>query len=95
MCSSDLGEHGRDLPLGGAVDARVGPTFFPVIQVALGFRQAFKAHAFERRLLGMADAGLDLPFGSSRQLHPMETVRGSISGGPILFTHCSIESSNM
>ncbi len=56
-----FGEHGRDLPLGGAVDARVGPPLFPVVQVGLRFLQTFEAHAFQRRLLGVADAALDLP----------------------------------
>ena len=55
-----LGEHDRDLPLGGAVDARVGPALFPVIQVGLGFLQAFEAQPFQRRFLGMADAALHL-----------------------------------
>src|SRR3979411_1949357 len=57
-----FGEHGRDLPLGGAVDARIGPTLFPVVEVGLRFRQAFEAHPFERRSLRMADTRLDLPF---------------------------------
>jgi len=30
-------KHGGDLPLGGAVDARVGPALFPAIEVGLGF----------------------------------------------------------
>ena len=55
-----FGEHGRYLPLGGAVNARVGPALFPVVQVGLGFLQTFEALSLERRLLGMADAGLDL-----------------------------------
>ena len=56
-----FGEHGGDLPLGGAVDARVGPARFPVIQVGLRLLKAFEAHALQRRLLRMADAALDLP----------------------------------
>ena len=51
-----FGEHGRDLPLGGAVNARVGPALFPVIQVGLRFLEALEAQAFQRRFLGMADA---------------------------------------
>ena len=54
-----FGEHGRDLPFGGAVDARVGPALFPVVQVGLGFLEALEAQSFQRRLLGVADAGLD------------------------------------
>src|SRR5262249_14961805 len=38
-----LREHSRDLPLGSAVDTRVGPARFPVVQVGLGFLQAFEA----------------------------------------------------
>src|ERR1035437_6895510 len=30
-----FGEHGSDLPLGGAMDARVGPARFPMVQVGL------------------------------------------------------------
>ena len=56
-----FGEHGRHLPLGGAVDARVGPALFPMIQIGLRFLQAFETHALQRRLLRMADAALDLP----------------------------------
>ena len=40
-----FGEHRRDLPLGRAVDARVGPALFPVIQVGLRLLEAFEAHA--------------------------------------------------
>jgi hypothetical protein len=68
------------LAFGGAVNARVGPALFPVIQVSLCFLQAFEAQTFQWRVLGMTDASLDFAFGSSRQLHPVVTVRGSISG---------------
>ena len=51
-----FGEHGRDLPFGGAVDARVGPALLPVVQVGLGFLQTFKALSLQGRILGMADA---------------------------------------
>jgi len=44
-------EHDRDLPLGGAVDARVGPARFPVIQVRLGFLQALEAKDLQWRSL--------------------------------------------
>ena len=57
-----FGEHGRDLPLRGAVNTRVGPTFFPVIEVCLRNFQAVEALTFQRRLLGMADAGFHLAF---------------------------------
>src|SRR5215813_6053888 len=35
-----FGEHGRYLALGGAMDARVGPLSFPVIEVGLRLCQA-------------------------------------------------------
>ena len=44
------------------MNARVGPTLFPAIQIRLRLFQTFKAQALERCLLRMADAGLDLPF---------------------------------
>ena len=50
-----FGEHGRDLTLRSAVNPRVGPALFPMVQIGLRFDQAFKALPFERRLLGMAD----------------------------------------
>ena len=56
-----FGEHDGDLPLGGAVDARVGPARFPVVQVGLGFLEALEAEALQRRFLGVAYAGLNLP----------------------------------
>ena len=43
------------------MDARVGPAFFPVVQVGLGFLEAFEAEALQRRFLHMADARLYLP----------------------------------
>src|SRR4030095_15845620 len=56
-----LGEHGGDLTLGGAMDARVGPARFPMIQVGLCLLRAFETHALQRCLLRMAHAALDLP----------------------------------
>ena len=55
-----FGEHGRHLPFGGAVDARVGPALLPVVQIGLRLLQAFEAQSFQRRFLGMADASLHL-----------------------------------
>ena len=55
-----FGEHRRDLSLGGAVDARVGPALFPAVQIGLRFFQALEAQPFQRRLLGVSDAGLHL-----------------------------------
>ena len=38
-----FGEHRRHLPLGAAMDARVGPVLFPVIQICLRLFQALEA----------------------------------------------------
>src|SRR5271165_3731920 len=57
-----FGKHGSHLPLGGAVDAGVGPALFPVIEVGLGFFQTLEAQAFQRCSLRMTDAGFDLTF---------------------------------
>jgi hypothetical protein len=51
-----------------------------MIQVGLCLLRAFETHALQRCLLRMAHAALDLSLGSSRQLHPVVTVRGNISG---------------
>jgi hypothetical protein len=53
-----FGKHGRHLPFGRAVDARVRPACFPAIQVGLPFLQAFEAQSFQRRSLGVTHAGL-------------------------------------
>ena len=57
-----FGKHGGDLPFGGAVDARVGPALFPVIEVGLGFFQTLEAQAFQRGSLRITDAGFDFAF---------------------------------
>ena len=57
-----LGEHGRDLPLGGAVDAGVGPAGLPAIEIGLGVGKPRDAQPAERRLLRMADPGVDFAF---------------------------------
>ena len=57
-----LGKHGRHLALGGAVNARVGPVLFPAVEIGLGFCEAFETQAFQRSVLGVADAALDLAF---------------------------------
>ena len=44
------------------MNARVGPVFFPVVEVCLGSFQAVEALPFKRRLLCMADAGFHLAF---------------------------------
>src|ERR1039458_1242750 len=57
-----FGKHSGDLPFGGAVDARVGPALFPVIEVGLGFFQTLEAQAFQWRSLRMTDARFDFAF---------------------------------
>ena len=56
QCRTLFGEHRCNLPLGGPVNARVGPARFPAIQVSLRFFQALKALTFERSFLRMTDA---------------------------------------
>jgi Family of unknown function (DUF5372) len=51
-------EHGGNLTLGRAVDAGVGPTLFPAIQIGLRFLQALETHPFERCSLGVAGRSL-------------------------------------
>src|SRR5271155_6263938 len=51
-------KHRSDLPFGCAVDARVCPPFFPVVEISLGLFQAFEAQAFEWCSLGMTNTCL-------------------------------------
>jgi hypothetical protein len=51
-----------NLTFGRAVDTSVGPALFPAVEIRLCFFQVFKAHPFERRSLGVADARLHFPF---------------------------------
>jgi len=53
-----FGKHGAHLALGGAVDARVGPAVLPPIEVGLCLFETLEAQAFQRRILGVADAAL-------------------------------------
>src|SRR5947207_13312759 len=46
-----FGEHGCNLPLGSAMDARVGPVPFPLVQIALRLLRAFEAHSLQGCLL--------------------------------------------
>ena len=57
-----LGKHHRDLALGRAVDARVGPAHLPAIQIRLGLVERLESESAQRRLLRVADPGFDLPF---------------------------------
>src|ERR1700691_4322809 len=57
-----FGEHRRYLPLGPAVDARVGPAFFPVVQIRLRLFQALELLALQRRHLRIVDAALNFSF---------------------------------
>src|SRR5271155_948033 len=57
-----FGEHRRYLPLGPAVDARVGPALFPVVQIRLRLFQALELLALQRRHLRMVDAALNFSF---------------------------------
>ena len=55
-------EHRGNLAFGGAMDARVGPAFFPAVEIPLRFFQALEAHPFERGSLGVADPRFHFPF---------------------------------
>ena len=55
-----LGKHRRDLALGGAVDAGIGPAFLPVIEMYLGLLEALETHPLQGRFLCMVDATFDL-----------------------------------
>jgi len=68
------------------VDARIGPVRLPAIQVRLRRLDRLEAQPLQRRLLRVADAGLDFPFGESRQLQLMRMLRNESSGSPIRFT---------
>ena len=51
-----FGEHRGDLAFGGAMNPRIGPAFFPAIQMGLRFSQTLEGEPFQRRFLRMADA---------------------------------------
>lgn len=72
-----LGEHGSDLSLGRAVDARVGPPLLPPVEIGLRLIEALEAKTLERRALGVADAGLDLAL-SIRIADPARHCDGAI-----------------
>src|SRR5436189_5520561 len=55
-------KHRRDLPLRRAVDARIGPSQLPLIEIGLSLVEAFKAKSFEWCFLRMADARFHFPF---------------------------------
>jgi hypothetical protein len=64
-----FGEYGRQLPVGAAIDACVGPVLFPVIEIRLHFFQALEVLAFKWGLLCMSDTDSTFPFRSgSRNL---------------------------
>jgi hypothetical protein len=57
-----FGKHGGDLPFGGAVNARIGTTGFPMVQIGLRFFQALEAFSLERCVLGVSDTALNFSF---------------------------------
>ena len=44
------------------MDARIGPVYFPTIQIGLPFLQALEAFSLERRVFGVSDAALNFSF---------------------------------
>ena len=57
-----VGKHRGDLALRRAVDPGVGPVRLPAIEVCLRGFDRLEAEPFQRRLLPVADARLDLAF---------------------------------
>src|SRR4249920_167920 len=53
-----FGEHSRNLPLSCAVNARIGPALFPVIQVSLCLLKTLKTLPLQRGILCVTDAAL-------------------------------------
>ena len=72
-------EHRGDLTFGGAMNPRIGPAFFPAIQMSLRFFQTLEAEPFQRSFLRMADARLHLAF-SIRILNAARHGDGAIMG---------------
>jgi hypothetical protein len=48
-------EHRCDLAFGCAMNTRIGPALFPVVQISLRFLQAFKTLSLQWSFLSMAD----------------------------------------
>lgn len=57
-----FGEHRRYLPQGAAVDALIGPVFFPAIQIRLCFFKTLELLALQRRLLRVGYARFHFSF---------------------------------
>ena len=74
-----FGEHRGELPLGGAVNARVGPALLPAIQIRLCLFQALEVLTLQRRLLGVTDAALDFALGAGCQMHRVRAVLTGVS----------------
>jgi hypothetical protein len=56
-----------------------------MVQVCLSLFQTFEALSFERRFLGIADAGLDLALGKKRALQSVPTMTQKFSRSRIHF----------
>jgi hypothetical protein len=76
-----VSEHGGDLALGGAVDARVRPARVPAVEIRLGLLDRLKAQALERGLR-VGDGRLDLPL-SIRIFDPTGPLHGTVVGEQI------------
>jgi len=89
-----FGEHGSDLAFGGAVNPRIGPAFFPTIQMSLRFFQVFEAKPFQRRFLCVADTRLDLALVESHRMQVVWDPPPADSALTILFIHFVAPSTN-
>ena len=89
-----LGEHRRDLSLGGSMNARVGPMCFPAIQIELRIFQAFEAQSLERRLLRVTHTGFDFAFVESHRMQVVWDPRQADSASRIPFIRFLVSSTN-
>ncbi len=80
-----FGEHRGDLTLGGAMNPRIGPAFFPAIQIGLRFFQTLEAEPFQWRFLGMAYTGFNFAF----SIRILNAARHG--DGAIMSQHIAIE----
>src|SRR5262249_13010261 len=62
QCRFFFGEHRRDLPLCGAVNASIRPPALPLVEISLRLLQTLKAKSFQRRSLRVPHTRLNFAF---------------------------------